>query len=41
MAEIRWTPQASDDLEAIAEFISLDSPTYAAIFMVNVLNAVE
>jgi len=41
MAEIRWTPQASDDLEAIAKFISLDSPNYAAIFIVNVLNAVE
>ncbi len=41
MAEIRWTPQASDDLEAIAEFISLDSPHYASLFVVDVLDAVE
>jgi plasmid stabilization system protein ParE len=25
MAEIRWTQQASDDLEAITEFIANDS----------------
>jgi len=41
MAEIRWTPQASDDLEAITEFISLDSPHYASLFVVDVLTAVE
>lgn len=41
MAEIRWTPQASDDLEAIAEFISVDSPHYASIFALDVLQAVE
>jgi toxin ParE1/3/4 len=26
---VRWSPRAADDLEAIAEFISLDSPAYA------------
>ncbi len=26
---IRWSPRAVDDLEAIAEYISLDSPAYA------------
>ncbi len=41
MAEIRWTPQAADDLEAIAEFISADSPHYAGLFVLNVLRAVE
>ncbi len=41
MAEIRWTPQASVDLEAIAEFIALDSPHYASLFVVDVLDAVE
>jgi toxin ParE1/3/4 len=41
MAEIRWTPQASDDLEAIAEFISLDSPHYASIFVLDVFEAVD
>lgn len=41
MAEIRWTLQAADDLEAIAEFISVDSPQYAQLFALNVLRAVE
>jgi toxin ParE1/3/4 len=26
---MRWSPRAADDLEAIAEYISLDSPAYA------------
>jgi plasmid stabilization system protein ParE len=26
---IRWSPRAADDLEAIAEYISHDSPAYA------------
>ena len=30
MAEVRWTPQASDDLEAICLFIARDSPQLAA-----------
>ena len=29
MAEVRWTPQAADDLGAIAGFIAGDSPHYA------------
>ncbi len=29
MAEVRWTPQAADDLEAITDFIAADSPHYA------------
>jgi toxin ParE1/3/4 len=41
MAEIRWTPQAADDLEAITEFIAEDSPHYASLFAVDVLAAVE
>ena len=41
MAEVRWTPQAADDLEAIAEFISQDSPGYASIFAVDVIEAVD
>jgi plasmid stabilization system protein ParE len=39
MAEIRWTPQAADDLEAIADFISGDSPQYARLFVIDVLDA--
>jgi plasmid stabilization system protein ParE len=29
MAPVRWTPQAADDLDAIAEFIARDSPLFA------------
>jgi len=41
MAEIRWTPQAADDLEAIADFISQDSTHYACLFVGNVLDAAQ
>lgn len=41
MAEVRWTPQAADDLEAITEFIALDSQEYARLFAIDVLAAVE
>ena len=41
MAEVRWTPQASDDLEAIANFIAVDSPHYASLFAIDVLASVE
>ena len=41
MAEVRWTQQAVDDLEAIADFIAADSPQYASLFIIDVLTAVE
>jgi len=41
MAEVRWTPQAADDLEAVADFIAADSPYYAKLFTMDVLAAVE
>jgi plasmid stabilization system protein ParE len=41
MAEVRWTPQAADDLEAVTEFIAKASPHYASLFAINVLNAVR
>ena len=41
MAEVRWTPQAADDLDAIADFIAQDSPHYASLFVLDVLQAVE
>ena len=41
MAEVRWTAQAADDLESIAEFIARDSPQYARLFVLDVLQAVE
>jgi len=41
VAEVRWTPQAADDLEAIAKLIAEDSPHYASLFVMDVLAAVE
>lgn len=32
MAQVSWTPQALDDLDAVCLFISRDSPHYAAVF---------
>ena len=41
MAEVRWTQQASDDLESITNFIAQDSPFYARLFATDIINAVE
>ena len=41
MAEVRWTLQAADDLEAIADFIASDSPHYASLFVMDVLASVN
>jgi toxin ParE1/3/4 len=41
VAEVRWTPQAASDLEAIADFIAQDSPQYASLFVIDVFAAVE
>jgi toxin ParE1/3/4 len=41
MAQVRWTPQAADDLDAIAEFITEDSPHFAGLFVMDVLQTVE
>ena len=41
MAQIRWTPQAADDLESITDYIGLDSPHYASFFAMNVISAAE
>lgn len=41
MAQVRWTPQAADDLEAISLFIARDSPQLAAAFADRVLRAAD
>jgi toxin ParE1/3/4 len=41
MAQVRWTPQAADDLEAICLFIARDSPQLAAAFADRVLRATD
>ena len=38
---MRWTPQAAEDLENIARFIAQDSPHYAQLFVVDVMDSVE
>ncbi|MEX2716430.1 MAG: type II toxin-antitoxin system RelE/ParE family toxin, partial [Candidatus Sigynarchaeota archaeon] len=41
MVEVRWSPQAVDDLEAIRSYIGKDSPSYAAIFGEKIVAAAE
>jgi addiction module RelE/StbE family toxin len=41
MAKIVWTPQAADDLEAIAEYIALDSEHYSKLFIIDIVSSVE
>jgi toxin ParE1/3/4 len=40
MAQVRWTLQAADDLERIAQFIARDSSQYASLFVIDVLDSV-
>ncbi len=41
MAEIRWTLAAADDFQAIIEFISKDSPPYARMLALDIVEAIE
>lgn len=41
MVKIKWTPQALNDVEAIANFISRDSDYYAQMFTAKVFEIVE
>ena len=41
MVKVRWTPQAADDLDTVAEFIGKDSEHYASLFVMDVLEVVE
>ncbi len=41
MAKIKWTPQALDDIEVIANFIARDSTYYARMFTIKVFEAVD
>ena len=41
MAKIRWTFQALEDVEAIANFIARDSTYYAGIFTKKVFEVIE
>lgn len=41
MVQIRWTPQAADDLDAIAEYIARDSSHFAGLVVADILQAVD
>ena len=41
MAQIKWTPQSLDDIEAIANFIARDSDYYARMFAIKIFEAAE
>jgi plasmid stabilization system protein ParE len=41
MGQVRWTPQAADDLEAICLFIARDSAQLAAVFADRALRATD
>lgn len=41
MADIRWTLQAVDDIEAIMNYIAADSEHYARLLAVDIFAAVE
>jgi plasmid stabilization system protein ParE len=41
MAEIRWTLQALDDVESIANYIARDSSYYAQMFAIKTFDAVQ
>jgi toxin ParE1/3/4 len=38
---VRWTPQAEEDLQAIYDFITRDSPHYAQLAVEEILAAVD
>ncbi len=41
MAQVKWTPQALDDLEAICLFIARDAPQIAAVFADRAFRATD
>jgi len=41
MAQVKWTPQALDDLEAICLFIARDAPQIAAVFADRAFRAAD
>lgn len=41
MVEVRWTPQATEDLHSIVEFIARDSTQYARLLVIDVFQAVD
>jgi toxin ParE1/3/4 len=41
VTQIRWTPQAADDLQAIYDYIARDSPYYAQLTIEKIITAID
>ena len=41
MGQVRWTPQAADDLDAICQFIARDAPQFATTLADRILRATD
>jgi plasmid stabilization system protein ParE len=41
VSRIRWAPQATDDLQAIRDFIGRDSPRYATMVVEGIVASVD
>lgn len=41
MSRVRWTSQATEDLQSIRDFIGRDSPKYAALVVEKIIAAVD
>jgi plasmid stabilization system protein ParE len=41
LTQIRWTPQAADDLQAIHDFVARDSAYYARLVVERLVESIE
>jgi toxin ParE1/3/4 len=41
MVKVIWSPSAIDDVSAIAEFISRDSPDRASLFVARLISSID
>jgi plasmid stabilization system protein ParE len=41
VTEVRWIPQAANDLQAIYDFVGRDSPHYAQFIVEDILAAID
>ena len=41
MVKVIWAPSAIEDVEAIADYISRDSPDRASLFVASLINSVD
>ena len=41
MIRIRWSPQALQDIEGVAAYVSVDSPRYAGLVVARIVKSIE